>query len=323
MNSIKWLLKREFWENKGGFFWAPIIAGGVFVLLNIMAIAISSAAASRSNIEIGMVKLDGVLKNMSPEALEQVAAGIDLTLLLITGLVGVVTAIVVFFYCLGALYDDRKDRSVLFWKSLPISDRDTVLSKVLSALLVAPLVGTAAGLLTAIATLLVVAVFFAFHGQNMFSILFFNASPLRVISLNLAIMPVAMLWALPTVGWLMLCSAWARNKPFLWAVGIPVGTGIMVSWFDLMETLAVPDTWFWSNVVARALFSIFPGAWFSGGFEQLGKMEDVSSPAELAELFNIGTVLQSLANPHLWIGAAIGIAMLVLATRLRRWRDEG
>ena len=53
---------------------------------------------------------------------------------------------VVFFYCLGSLYDERKDRSVLFWKSLPVSDRDTVLSKALSALVVAPTLAIAVGI---------------------------------------------------------------------------------------------------------------------------------------------------------------------------------
>ena len=51
----------------------------------------------------------------------------------------------------------------------------------------------------------------------------------------LAWIPVYALWALPTVGWLMLCSAWARSKPFLWAVMIPMFAGIFVSWFDLMR----------------------------------------------------------------------------------------
>ena len=55
-----------------------------------------------------------------------------------SSLLGIVVGIVVFFYCLGSLYDDRRDRSILFWKSLPISDRDTVFSKVISAAIVAP-----------------------------------------------------------------------------------------------------------------------------------------------------------------------------------------
>jgi ABC-2 type transport system permease protein len=320
MNSMKWLMKREFWEHKGGFFWAPIVAGGIFALLNIMAIAVSSAAADRNHIKIGLVKLDGVIKSMPPEALEGVAAGIDLTLMMITSMIGVVTAVVVFFYCLGALYDDRRDRSVLFWKSLPISDRDTVASKVLSALVVAPVIGMLAGMATALVTLLMVGIFFAFHGQNFFGILFLNASPVRALLLMLASLPVAALWALPSIGWLMLCSAWARSKPFLWAVGIPVGLGIAVSWFDLMKSVSVPDYWFWQHIVARALFSMFPGTWFGGSLDQL---ENIESPAELAELVNLGTVYASLASPHLWVGALVGAAMLFAAVRLRRWRDEG
>ncbi len=320
MNSIKWLLKREFWENKGGFFWAPIIAGGIFALLNIMAMAASSAAADRNHIKIGMVKLDGVIKNMSPDAMNALAAGIDLTLLIITWMVSLVTAVVVFFYSLGALYDDRRDRSVLFWKSLPLSDRDTVLSKVLSATLVAPAIGMVAGMATAVITLLMIGVFFAFHGQNFFGILFGTASPLSMLLLAFATLPVAALWALPTVGWLMLCSAWARSKPFLWAVGVPIGAGIVVSWFDLMQKIEVPNIWFWQNVVGRALLSVVPGTWFSGS---LSEIERIESPAELAELVNLGTVYGSLGSVNVWVGAAIGLGMLFLATRLRRWRDEG
>jgi ABC-2 type transport system permease protein len=65
---------------------------------------------------------------------------------------------------------------------------------------------------------------------------------------------------------------------------------------------------------------MFPGTWFAGSFEQL---ENVESPEQLAELVNLGTVYASMANPHLWIGALIGLVMLLAATRLRRWRDEG
>ena len=33
------------------------------------------------------------------------------------------------FYCLDALHGERRDRSILFWKSLPVSDLTTVLAK--------------------------------------------------------------------------------------------------------------------------------------------------------------------------------------------------
>jgi ABC-2 type transport system permease protein len=320
MKTVKWLLRREFWENKGGFFWAPIVAGGLFVVLNFMVLAVASAAAERSQIQIGLMKFDTALSKAPETVRATAAAGIDLTLLMIAGMIAVVTAVVVFFYSLGALYDDRRDRSVLFWKSLPISDRDTVLSKAVSALLVAPSIGMLAGVLTGIATVLVYAVFMAFHGQNFFGIFFVDAHPIRVILLALATIPVAALWALPTVGWLMLCSAWARSKPFLWAVGLPVGAGIIVSWFDLLQSLNTPDSWFWKNVVARALFSVAPGSWMSD--QHLALFERIEEPTDIANIVSFSTVFTTLGEPNIWIGAALGLAMLVAATRLRRWRDE-
>src|SRR3546814_8542308 len=92
--------------------------------------------------------IDGVIFNgldigeltsrMDARDMAEFAQGIDLTLLLSSSWPFIVLAFVVFFYCLGALYDERKDRSVLFWKSLPVSDAQTVLSKVGSAVVVAP-----------------------------------------------------------------------------------------------------------------------------------------------------------------------------------------
>lgn len=320
MNTFGWLLRREFWENKGGFFWAPIVAGGLFLLLNIMAMAVALAAAGRANIQIGLLKLDSVLTNMPPDVLAATVAGIDATVLMIAGMVSLVSAVVVFFYCLGALYDDRRDRSVLFWKSLPISDRDTVLSKLVSALFVAPAIGLVMGVITAVVMLVVVALFFAFHGQNFFGIVFIHAHPLKSALVALACLPLSALWALPTVGWLMLCSAWARTKPFLWAVGVPIASGIMVSWFDLMQSIGTPDSWYWKHVVARALLSVVPGTWLSEA--QWDQMDNINSPADLVGVLTLGNFYAAAASPSLWVGAILGAAMIFMAIRLRRWRDE-
>jgi len=322
MNTMKWLLKREFWEHRGGFFWAPIIVGIVFLLLNVGGIVATLAAAGRAHIQVGLIKFDTVLRNLDPDALRMAGAGVDMTLYMVAGIIGIVVGFVVFFYCLGALYDERRDRSVLFWKSLPLSDAATVTSKVLSATVVAPLIGTVAGILTGVGVLLIIAIFFAFYGQNVLGLLF-SGNPLAVLLTLVAGIPVTALWALPTVGWLMLCSAWARSKPFLWAVFLPVGAGLMVSWFDLMQSLTLPDVWFWEHVVARLLFSVFPFSWLgAGGFFE--KLEGMDNEQEvMLNLFGFRDVVAPLASPEIWVGAAVGIAMLVVATRLRRWRDDG
>lgn len=135
--AFKWLIKREFWENRGGFFWAPVITGGIFLVLNLILAVIGSIAARRSMDGGGFVIDD------APEKAHQIVGGIgDGMLLGGVILACVVLAFVVFFYALGTLYDDRhRDRGVLFWKSLPVSDTHMVLSKLAWALVL----GAAAG----------------------------------------------------------------------------------------------------------------------------------------------------------------------------------
>jgi ABC-2 type transport system permease protein len=238
---------------------------------------------------------------------------------MVAGLIGVVLFFVLFFYCIGSLYDDRRDRSVLFWKSLPLSDTATVASKAATALFIAPLVATAAAILTGIGFLILVSGYVAFNGVNPLPLLWSSAAPLKVAANLIATIPVQALWALPTVGWLMLCSSWARSKPFLWAIALPIGSGVMVSWFDLMQTLAVPDSWYWKNVVARLLLSIAPGSWI----DSTNIDDNFEAPEDLLHLFDLGSAYSTMATPDLWIGAIAGIAMIVLAVHFRRKRDEG
>jgi ABC-2 type transport system permease protein len=323
MNTMKWLMKREFWENRGGFFWAPVIAGIVFVVLNIGALVAALAAAGRNHIQVGLIRFDQLVQRLDDPQRELIGGSIDMSLYMVVGMFSIVAAFVMFFYCLAALYDERRDRSVLFWKSLPISDRDTVVSKVLSALLVVPAIATIAGLVTGLVLLLVIAIFFAFHGQNVFGVIASTFNPIEVLATTLALIPLWAVWALPTVGWLMLVSAWARSKPLLWAFAIPVGSGLMVTWFDLMQSFSLPDSWFWEHLVGRALFSVAPLGVFGSGLQAKIEAIESAGPQDMVGLFGISDVFTAFAQADLWIGAAIGIVLLVIATRLRRWRDEG
>ena len=60
MNTYKWLLKREFWEHKGGFFWAPIVAGAIFLVLSLMGIGAGELAARRMP-DHAQINVDGRL----------------------------------------------------------------------------------------------------------------------------------------------------------------------------------------------------------------------------------------------------------------------
>src|SRR5690606_26540433 len=117
---------------------------------------------------------------MDAADMAELARGIDLTLFLSSSWPFLVLAFVVFFYCLGALYDERKDRSVLFWKSLPVSDAQTVLSKVASAVVVAPVLAVVASLLTMLGFMLMLSVVVLVHGGNPWTLLWGPASPLTI-----------------------------------------------------------------------------------------------------------------------------------------------
>ena len=330
-HQFKLLLKREFWEHKGGFLWAPLIAGGISLLLSLMAIIVGLVAARRAA-AAGELQIDGVNVNgldlaqltsaMGPEEMLQFAQGIDVTLLLSSLWPFIVLAFVAFFYCLGTLYDERKDRSVLFWKSLPLSDSQTVLSKVASVAIVAPVLAVIAAVATLIGFMTMISIVVMLHGGNPMTLIWGPASPLTLVGGMLAWIPVYALWALPTIGWLMFCSVWARSKPFLWAIMIPLFAGIFVSWFDLMRGFNLESSWFWSNVVGRLLLGTMPGMdlIYRGGLERAGADHDMGS---VLDHMSASSQLGSLTMPELWIGVLVGAAFIFGAIRLRRWRDEG
>jgi ABC-2 type transport system permease protein len=245
-----------------------------------------------------------------------VGAGLDMVMYSPTMIIGMVLGFVVFFYCLGALYDDRRDRSLLFWKSLPISDTATVLSKVVAATVVAPLIAIIVGTLTGILMLLMFAIALSLHGVSVWHLLTLS-HPFQVIANLVGSIPLYVVWALPTVGWLLLCSAWSRSKPFLWAVVLPVAVGIVIGWFNLLGTVDVQDSWYWRHVAGRVLLSVFPGGW-------LTQVQNIGGddPAEVLSSLGVMHTYAVLGSPNIWIGVAAAAAMLVGAIWFRRWRDD-
>ena len=329
-HKFQLLLRREFWEHKGGFFWAPIWAGGIFLLLTLVGLISAEVVGRRAvdqeieiegtRIQVGALDIGTLTSKMAPEDLKHVGGAIDLTLFMSAGWAFAAASFVIFFYCLGSLYDDRKDRSVLFWKSLPLSDTQTVLSKVASATLAVPLIAAVVGIVTSLVLMVLMSGFVALHGGNPFTLLWGPASPLRVAGTLLAALPVYALWMLPTVGWLMLCSAFARSKPFLWAVMIPVLAAVAVGWFDLMQFLDLDSGWFMRNVVARMLGSTFPISMADAASFSDSQLD---GPGAIHEVLNLSSLYSVLGTAKLWAGVAAGAAMIAASIRLRRWRDEG
>ncbi|HEV2540441.1 MAG TPA: hypothetical protein VGU03_12165 [Frateuria sp.] len=315
-SNMYWLVKREFWEHRGGFLWAPLITGAVFLVLNLMGIVTAEVVGARHGIHFGASgEMQHVISQMDAGDMSHVGMALDIAMYSSMALIFVVMGFVVFFYCLGAIYDERRDRSILFWKSLPLSDSQTVLSKVASATLVAPIIATLAGIAAGILQLMMVAVTLSFHGVNVWQLLLL-AHPLRVMLNMIGHIPLYLLWALPSVGWLMACSAWARTKPFLWAIALPVATGLLVTWFGIMGLFNLSAGWFWQNIVARALFSAFPGASLVAGDDL------VRTGKDNLDFMNLSNTYHLLGSANLWIGVLVGLGLIAAAIWFRRWRDD-
>ncbi|WP_342118208.1 hypothetical protein [Pseudoduganella sp. OTU4001] len=320
MNTMKWLIQREYWENKGMLFWAPAIVGSLMVLFS----GVMLAFGMNMNFKLDGEKI-ARFHEMTTIERHDLANAFGAGFPMVATPLYILMAFLIFFYCLGALHDDRRDRSILFWKSLPVSDTETVLSKVAMAILGAPLIVTVVGYIASFTIMLMSSIALSFHGLNIFSDLMsstsFWLSPFRMLSL----IPIYLLWALPTVGWLLMVSSWARSKVFLWAVGAPLMSGALLAWANVGFKLGLNIEWYFQQVVLRLLGSVLPGNWMIFDQTAMRAMEqadrgDLPPAHQMATFFN--HAYASLASPTLWIGVAAGVAMIAAAIYLRRWREE-
>ena len=321
MKTMKWLIKRELWEHQGMLLRAPLVVAMLLALFvgamllsgHNMVFSINGEQATLAEAVNG-----AYLNEASKSALLATVAG---SYMAASAPIFLMLGFLVFFYCLNALHDERLDRSLLFWKSLPVSDGSTVLSKALVALVVAPVIAIAIGTALSLLMLLMLCIALALKGLNLFPALLATPAlyltPLQVA----ALLPVYTLWALPTVGWLLMVSSWARSKVFLWAVGAPLLTGAFALWASKAYQLGWNGAWLMQDIVARVLLGVAPGAWLL--FDQQQRA-DLLGQAE--QQFNLGAIVSHswmmLGSAPVWIGVAAGCAMIGAAIRLRRWREE-
>ncbi len=324
MNTLKWLIRREFWEHKGGLVWAPV--GVAALLLGLLTVSVVLALATgnlgSNPLQIGPVELTDPeqIRELlaSPDTREAVSSSLSVIYSVAAIPLALTMGFVVLFYFIGALHEDRANRSVLFWKSLPLSDRHTVLSKLATGLVLAPLVTWAVALMLALLVNLVLGIALLFLGVNIFGEMFGHARFYTLALEYLGILPIHALWALPTAGWLLMVSAWARSKPFLWAVGVPLLAAMLLAWLEQLTKLPIDAGWFANHVVERVLFGAVPESWIP---MQDGHIE--FPDADFGEGSPLFASWKLLATAELWLGALAGAAMLMLAIRLRRYRDEG
>lgn len=294
MNVMPTLVRRELWEHKA--LWIAPLAVAALILLSMLM-------PGRGHDGIPHIVMDG--HELGHESRAAVFA-VLLWALTIPQLL--VMMIVLFFYATDCLYAERRDRSILFWKSMPVSDAQTVLAKLLVALVLVPLGVYALALVTDLLAAGILQLRFA---EIVSRFMEWDAGVwLQVQGLMLLGLLIAMLWYAPVVAYLLLVSAWARRNVVLWVVLPPILAMIG-------EEIAF-NTDYVKNFLGHRLGGVWGELGLGRGLSRLGEAHSLSL-GRMIEAIDATPVLTSL---HLWLGVAAAAALVFAAIRIRRYRDD-
>jgi len=279
-----WSVRRELWENRS-LYLAPLIVAGVIVF-GFMFSAIGLAERRRA-----VLLLDDPLQQRT--AIEMPYSMAAMMIMFTAFIVGV-------FYCLDALHGERRERSILFWKSLPVSDFTTVLSKAVVAFVVVPAIAFVVIILTQLTIFLITSMVLLVHGMSPASTLTHTHYFLNDLLFLYGIV-VLTIWHVPTYSWMLLVSGWARRAAFLWAI---------LPWVAIVffERITFGTYYFYSFIKYR----------FGSPATTAFNFPDPKHPCldSLSQL----TLGRYLTTPGVWIGLAFGIVFLAIAIRMRRYR---
>jgi len=310
MSNMTILLRRELWANPA-ITAAPAIIGGLLLLLTILAV-VGAISVSVGDDPVDIVE---AIKHIEPGTagplMQMALASLSVTF-------NTVMILVITFYLLDALYADRKDRSILFWKSLPVSDTQIVLSKLATAALVIPAVTLVIYLITAFVIYLISGSAVAFAGST--EVLAAGPGALLETTLTLFYaLLVQSLWYMPIFGWLLLASAWAKRAVLLWAVLPPVALMLIEDMVFRTTTIA--------QLLGERVVGVFPLAFRHRGDMDIRVLEHSTPDGDLriTAIDGLTSMIQPgtlLASPGLYGGFVVAAIFIAGAIWLRRYRDE-
>lgn len=299
-------VKREFWECRASLILTPFVMSGILMVLLLVGLVPFQAKiagfmdSSHAELQVEDERGRKFLEGWNSEA----PLGAD-PAYLIHGLAGVyslfilVLLLVLTFYFVDALYSDRRDQSILFWKSLPVAEHSTVLAKLVAGIAGAPLFYAVAALATGAFYLLVLSVY-----ASVFWSLPVPGLGAVFVSLLTSLFGLILgwwllvLWFLPLFSWLLFSSSVARKAPFLIAVGVPLGVIIL-------EALVLGSRHS-LNVLKDQIMA---------GLYHLQLL--VHQPGAIGE-----SLTHTLLSAQLWLGLVVSAGFLLACTWLRRNRWE-
>jgi ABC-2 type transport system permease protein len=289
MKTYVWLVRREFWENRA--IW--MIPASIGVLLTL--------ASLFGTVEATFFD--------SPEKTRSMAA---MMFLAFGALFFAAMSLYSYWYLLDCLYTDRKDRSILFWKSLPISDTATVLSKLFVGLVAIPIVYFAA----ADAATVLAAFVLSVRAHSLPANALWRPDVwLQLQAAWIYVIVTTAIWYLPVTGWLLVISAWAKRAVMLWSILPPLAAIVA-------ERLFI-GTHACLQVIGDRLLG-YPSAAFN--YPALGALwaDETSGdqPFGPSTAWRILDPWGFLSSPATWIGALLGVALIAAAIQLRMRKGD-
>jgi ABC-2 type transport system permease protein len=297
------LLKREIWEHRS-IYVTPVAIASIVTLGTLAALMFAGGFAKELDIAIfGATNLAGDAER------KVVLTGFFIgTSWLFLFAAGVLTI----FYTLDSLYAERKDKSILFWRSLPITDAEAVLAKLATALLVIPLGTIIAVIATHIVNLVVTSLWVSAKGGDA-GLLIWGSVPLLDNWLAaLIVMLASALWMSPFVGWFLFVSAYTKRSPLLMAF-MPL---VLI---PLLEVIFLRSGMFAEAVFGRGgMLPLFRGMDLEAFFDEDKLRVNEEFVSLLAQL----DVVKFLTSPSLWTGVIVCGIFVTAAIYVRRYRDE-
>lgn len=290
MRRFTWALRRELWENRW-LYLAPV-AIAVALLLGFIAYAF---------------RLPGTIAALRTLDAAHLHRGLVEPYDIVAGIMMGIGLIIAAIYCVDALYGERRDRSILLWKSLPVSDLETVLAKLAIPILVLPLICWALTVVLQLLMLGVSSAILSAHGESAAMLRAETQVLPNAIALLYHLVALHGIGFAPIYGWLLLVSAWAPRAPLAWAILPPAAIGII-------ERLAFGTTGF-----VHLLISPLSG----GGNASQGATSPMAGRGGLMDELMQPSIAQFLAAPALWIGLVIATLFVLGATRVRRAAQPG
>lgn len=305
MNSFKALVKREYWESKGSMLYTPAAIAGFFAFVLLLGSITGDAFVSSSGHSFNLFeKLPSAFEEFDSLGSEESSRVVQIVLYASRILFGFVMFVICLFYCLGSLYDERKDKSILFWKSLPVSDTATVLSKFVAAVLLIPVLYFVVMAVFQVFLLLFGTVLAWFSGSSGVTI-WASSNLFGVLFNGLFSLVVATLWMSPIWAWLILASSWAKKVAFLWGT-LPI------------FLIAIAELW----IFRSAHFIEMVGERIGVGFATMHSDMHYLVGADMFDGMEVSRWYEVFANGEFWIGIIVAAGFLAGAVYTRRYRDE-